>query len=74
MSTKTDNYQQYLERERGRKRKNRKQLCFTEEELELIDKNMKELNITNFSLYIRATACYSSIKKEKLEEIKEKLL
>lgn len=57
-------------REDSRKRKNRKQLCFTQEELDLISKNMENLGIDNFSFYMRAIACYGHITPE---EIKERL-
>ncbi|MDO5556652.1 MAG: hypothetical protein Q4G05_00180 [Clostridia bacterium] len=66
-------YDENIVRENSRKRKNRKQLCFTDEELELIDENMKKLNIDNFSFYMRAVACYSHITKEKINELKSKL-
>ena len=68
------NYDENLVRENSRKRKNRKQLCFTTEELDLINKNMNDLDITNFSLYMRAVACYGKITKSEIEELKSVLL
>ena len=74
MSNRLYDYEENLVRENSRKRKNRKQLCFTEEELELINDNMQSLGITNFSLYMRAVSCYGHITKEEIESLKEKLL
>lgn len=68
------NYEENIVRENSRKRKNRKQLCFNDEELELINKKMKEFEIDNFSLYIRAIACYGVRTKEELDKVKDKLL
>lgn len=65
------NYDENVVRENSRKRKNRKQLCFTNEELELINENMKKLGIDNFSFYMRAVSCYSHITKEEIKELKK---
>jgi hypothetical protein len=73
MSDRPYNYEENLIRENSRKRKNRKQLCFTDEELELINNNMKQLDITNFSLYMRAISCYGKIKKDEIKALKDKL-
>lgn len=60
-------------REDSRKRKNRKQLCFTQEELDLISQNMESLGIDNFSFYMRAVACYGHISIEEIRERQEEL-
>ncbi len=60
-------------REDSRKRKNRKQLCFTDEELDLISANMQSLGIENFSFYMRAVACYGHISVEEIKEREELL-
>ncbi len=66
-------YEENMVRENSRKRKNRKQLCFTQEELDLIDRNMKSLGITNFSYYMRAIACYGKITSEEIRELEDVL-
>lgn len=63
-------YEENMIRENSRTRKNRKQLCFNDEELKMINENMKSLGTDNFSLYIRATACYWATTKEEFEKIK----
>jgi hypothetical protein len=68
------NYEENLVRENSRTRKNRKQLCFNDKELELINDNMNQLGITNFSLYMRAVACYGKISKEEIENLKDILM
>lgn len=57
-------YQENLVRENSRKRKNRKQLCFSDDEVMLIQQNMQKLGIENFSYYMRAVACYNAITPE----------
>lgn len=66
-------YQENLIREKSRKRGNRKQLCFTDDELNIIETNMKELGIDNFSYYMRAMACFGNITKEEIEIHSEEL-
>lgn len=73
MGVRVYNYEENMVRENSRKRKNRKQLCFTAEELNLIDDNMKNLGISNFSLYMRAVSCYGKITKEEIAALREKL-
>ena len=68
------NYDENLIRENSRKRKNRKQLCFSDEEIELINANMAKLGISNFSLYMRATACYLATTKEEIDALGERVL
>ncbi len=68
------NYDENLIRENSRKRKNRKQLFFSDEELSLIQNNMSKLNIDNFSYYMRAVSCYCcNIQKEQIKNIKQDL-
>lgn len=73
MNIRPYDYRENQIRESSRKRKNRKQLCFTDEELELINNNMKKLGISNFSLYMRAISCYGKITKEEIEGLSDKL-
>lgn len=73
MSGRSYDYERNLISENSRKRKNRKQLCFSDEEIELIDDKMKQLGIDNFSLYMRAIACYGTITIEEIEILKDKL-
>lgn len=68
------NYDENLIRESSRKRKNRKQLCFSDEELIIIEENMKKLGITNFSYYMRAMACYGHISVDEILEREKELL
>lgn len=74
MSTRSYDYENNLKSEYSRKRKNRKQLCFSDEEIELINDNMGKLGIDNFSLYMRAISCYGKITIEEIEELRDKLI
>ena len=73
MGVRPYDYEENKIRENSRKRKIRKQLCFTDEEINLINENMKKLDIDNFSLYMRAISCYGSITKEQINSLKDKL-
>lgn len=73
MSYRPYTYEENMVRENSRKRKNRKQLCFTSEELDLINQNMSNLGITNFSLYMRAVACYGKITGEEINNLRDVL-